>query len=864
MKPWTVTLLALTVAAVGWAAPASSPRLLIPAAASVPGLAGSHWRTDLVIHNPSAVPAEVVIELIPSGFEGGLDDPCWVVLPDLLQPDQTVVVGDVLGTHFPEQATGALVVVGRHPTEPVQLVAGSRTWTPSPDGIGTLGQGIGGIPWRGGDLLDEEKVLVGLESSEAFRTNLGLVNPTWTFIETFQVEILDAAGATAGTVYYTLQPRAHFQRNDILRTLGLDGSGYTAVVSLASWQEIAPAAADGPPAQPLLDFAAYASRVDNRSNDPSYIAAQAAVERWGPPRHRVLPAVARTPGAGDTVWSSDVSIHYPGPNPTAVVFVRLIPTGGQGIGEAPPEREILSIRQGETLTVADVLGELFPEHEVAALVVESLAGTAGVSDIWVDSRTWTPTGSGLGTMGQGIPGFSRAETSSPVVIPGLESSDSFRTNLGLVNVSLNLRSTFAVDVFDASGALAGSLSTTLEPWSHVQIDELLGELSLTGSGYTARVSLAATENLYTHPSESWEPIFLAYGSRVDRASGDPTFVEAVPLVEPPADEGDWFDFRWDEPWYRCPDEEIPDDATVVQAFNRAWHWFGSEDHREIVQEVQFPEAADWNQIGLRLRLECPDSGLCDHWDRTGSLQLVLNPDDPPEQWQYLEIMRHITPYRVGMCQYVDVTPLAPLLAGRQTLVSWIDTWVGPGHSNGDGWAISFDFVFYPGEERGADEVVNIWGRRNITLGYTDPEHNVDAQIEPVEVAIPADATRVEARLTTTGHSFGNTDNCAEFCVLRQDLYVDGERRSVVPWRTDCEHNPVRGQQGTWTYDRNGWCPGAIVVGDTIDITDIVTPGSTAAIDFDIRTFEGEEYENASPGDYDPLEWISLQLYIWRE
>jgi hypothetical protein len=54
-----------------------------------------------------------------------------------------------------------------------------------------------------------------------------------------------------------------------------------------------------------------------------------------------------------------------------------------------------------------------------------------------------------------------------------------------------------------------------------------------------------------------------------------------------------------------------------------------------------------------------------------------------------------------------------------------------------------------------------------------------------------------------------------------------------------------------------------VIGDTIDITDLATPGSTATIDFDIRTFEGEEYENTSPGDYEPLEWISLQLYIWR-
>ena len=831
----------------------------MPAAASTAGLAGSHWRTDLVIHNPSELPAEVVIELIPTGFAGGLADPEWVVLPETLAPNQTVVVDDVLGTSFPDHALGALVVVGRHILGPVPLVVGSRTWTPSPDGTGTLGQGIGAIPWRGGDLMDEERVLTGLESSTRFRSNLGLVNPTWTYIETFRIDILDAGGVSAGTVYYELQPRAHFQRNDIVGALGLEGSGFTAKVRLIRWQDIAPRAADGPPTLPQVDWVTYASRVDNHSNDPAYVEAQPEVTRWGSPRHRVLPAAASTPGAGDTLWTTDLSLHYAGPDDRAFVVVELVPTGG-----GPPERQLLSMRLGETLVLADVLGELFPDHETGALVVEPVAGPEGIRDVRVGSRTWTPTGSGDGTMGQGIPGYSRVETSDPVVVAGLEEDDEFRSNLGIVNLSMNLRSTFSVEVFTAAGTEVGTLSFTLEPWSHLQINRVLGELGLNGSGYTARVSLVETENLYLQPSESWNPIFLAYGSRVDQATGDPTYLEGVPLQADVDDGGTWFDFGWDEPWYRCPAEPIAEGATVVRAFDQDYHWWGSENHRDIIREVDFPDGGDWNQIGLRLHLECPENGLCDHWDRTGSLQLVLNPDEPQDQWRYLELMRHITPYRVEMCQYVDITPLAPLLRGRQTLVSWIDTWVGPGHSDGEGWRITFDFVFYRGDPRGADEVHNIWGRRNITLGYTDPDRNVDSQIDPVEVAIPADAVRVEAHLTTTGHSFGNTDNCAEFCVLRQDLLIDGERRSVVPWRTDCEYNAVLGQQGTWTYDRNGWCPGAIVVGDSIDLTDLVTPGETATIDFDIRTQDGDEYANTDPGGADPLEWISLQLYVWRE
>jgi len=132
------------------------------------------------------------------------------------------------------------------------------------------------------------------------------------------------------------------------------------------------------------------------------------------------------------------------------------------------------------------------------------------------------------------------------------------------------------------------------------------------------------------------------------------------------------------------------------------------------------------------------------------------------------------------------------------------------------------------------------------------------------VAVPATATRVEAHLTATGHAFENTGNCAEFCVLRQDVFVNGTRRSVLPWRTDCEYNPVRDQQGTWLYDRNGWCPGAIVIGDRIDISDLVTPGETNIIDFDIRTQDGSEYENTVPGNLDPIEWVSLKLYFYED
>jgi len=852
MRTTIVALMVLTAFSAGAATPEQSYRQIVPAAAHTEGLDGSFWRTDVVIFNPTDEAANVLMVKVFAR------DPQGVInsVEFLVEPHETRVIVDAWMFLPPVSPhSGALLFESSSDQgDPLPIVVDSRTW--SGDVGGTYGQGIPAVAWsRDGDLDEPERRIVGIESSAEFRTNLGIVNPTG-IEEIFLVKILDASGAEAARTYLRLEPRSQKQVNDVLGDLGLEGEGYTAVVRLTSWADTG----ERP------DFVVYGSLIDRRTNDPTYLAELPETTQSGLPKHRVIPAAASTPGADGSVWQTDVTVHSVGESGVTALIVELIPSDEVGIGSGSPERYVTTIRGGETKSLDDIIGEEFPDHDVAALVVQGLAGGAGNTDIRVLSRTWTPTGDGEATMGQGIPGIPRREVADPVVIPGLEASEDFRTNIGLVNPSQNIRVDLEVRFFDADGMSQGWVDVRLEPWSHIQLDSILDDFLLEGSGFTAVVTMTEWENLMYRPSDSWDPIFMAYGSRIDRETNDPTFIEGVRLTpEPPKGLGDWHDFTTDEPWYRCPSEAIPEEATVVRAFDQELHWFGAENHRSITREVDFPAAQDWNQVGLRLELECPENGLCDHWDRTGSLQLVLNPDDPQDEWEYLEVMRHITPYRVGMCQYVDLTPLAPMLTGRQTLVSWIDTWVGPGHSDGEGWRITFDFVFYPGEDRTPDEVVNIWGRRSIVVGDIDPDHNVDSQIEPVDVVIPADASRVEARLITTGHSFGNSENCAEFCVMRQDLYLDGERRSVLPWRTDCEHNPVNDQQGTWLYDRNGWCPGAITIGQIIDITDMVTPGETAALDFDIRMQDGEEYENTNPGGgLTPIEWVSLQLYIYRD
>jgi hypothetical protein len=862
MKTAAVSCVLCVVALSLAAQPLPSDRQVIPAVARVEGADGASWRTDVVLHNPGSGAANVTLSLLVEAEDGLPGTPVTVDLPDALAAGATVLLGDVVGTFFPDHAAGALIISARTDQgQPVEIIADSRTWTPGEDGVGSYGQGIAAVPWRHDrSLSGTERRLTDLETGESFRTNIGFANLSETTAATIAVDILDAAGEPAGTRWVTLEPSSWKQLNDLLGKMGLGGSGFAAIVRLADWQDLTPGVPDATILPP--DMIAYASKVDRHTNDPTFLESRTQTSQWALARHRVVPVVAHVEGANNSSWRTDLTAHYASDVLPAFLQYRLIPSADGPADE--PREQIAVIGPGQTVSIADVVGEKFPDHQSGGLVAWAWNGGASFQDVLLSSRTWTPAAEGPGTYGQGIPGAPRFYGTHTVRIVGLENSPTKRTNLGLVNPSTNNREHFTIEILDAEGMSRGTIERTLEPWTQDQINGVLAELDLEGGPYTAVVELRQSENLKLESSDPWTPIFFAYGSIVDNRTNDPTFIAGVDMTESDDQPGEWFDFTADAPWYRCPDEPWPSEATVVSTFNGAHHYFGAENRRSITEQVTFPATADWNQVGLRIHLECPPTGPCDDWDRWGSLQLVLNPEADEAEWEYLELARYITPYKIEMCEYIDITDLAPLLTGEQTLVSMIDTWVGPGHSAGDGWSITYEFVFYPGEDRTPMAVENIWGRREIVVGQTGEGATVDDQIDPVAVEIPADAGRVEARLITTGHSFGNTDNCAEFCPMRQDLIIDGAMTSVLPWRTDCEYNPHSPQFGTWQYDRNGWCPGAVSVGQIINITDMITPGGTATIDFDIRVEDGAEYVNTSPVDWLPNELVSLQLLIYRE
>jgi hypothetical protein len=102
--------------------------------------------------------------------------------------------------------------------------------------------------------------------------------------------------------------------------------------------------------------------------------------------------------------------------------------------------------------------------------------------------------------------------------------------------------------------------------------------------------------------------------------------------------------------------------------------------------------------------------------------------------------------------------------------------------------------------------------------------------------VPADAVRTKFRAFSTGHGFLNTDNAAEFSHTWQAIHVDDNVASHVLWRSDCESNPCSPQQGTWQYDRAGWCPGDKADAWDVDVTAWVTQGESSSFVFALQPY----------------------------
>jgi len=258
----------------------------------------------------------------------------------------------------------------------------------------------------------------------------------------------------------------------------------------------------------------------------------------------IIPAVAKTSGAGGAFWQSDLYIMNPNSFPIKI-SLQLIPSGTQGSASNPIIAEISqTLAQGSTFTIKDVLGTYFPNYNVGALIVWGKNTAGQDANILVSSRTYTPDPENKGTFGQGIPGIPwyyyadknySEEGLDKLYLWGLDQNESYRTNLGILNISDRLTETISIKVFSSSNSLVGEIPVTLGPLAHYQINGILTQLGVEGEGYKAVVEVSSyIDNDPTNPEPIY-PAVMAYASKVDNGLNDPTYIEAAFSVMPDID-----------------------------------------------------------------------------------------------------------------------------------------------------------------------------------------------------------------------------------------------------------------------------------------------------------------------------------------
>jgi hypothetical protein len=285
----------------------------------------------------------------------------------------------------------------------------------------------------------------------------------------------DSTGATIATKSMTLAPTS-FLQSGLAQLFPDIGSRSYDVLSM----RLTASAEDA--------VSAYASVIDNESQDPIYV--QARPGAMG--NELTIPVIGRAPGANGTFWRSDVTLF----NPTGSRLSLTVRYDGA--------TRSIALDSGDTVVLADVVGTQFGRSSGTGALKVSWSGNSGPV---VTSRTYTSTTTNA-TFGQSIDPVS--SFSSSAFVTGLRGDSAYRSNLGFVNGGGETE-TFQVILLSNYGSELGRKSVTLAAGAQMQTALTALFPGASSTAFTLQVTGDANAKLFV------------YGSMVDNLSGDPVF-----------------------------------------------------------------------------------------------------------------------------------------------------------------------------------------------------------------------------------------------------------------------------------------------------------------------------------------------------
>jgi extradiol dioxygenase family protein len=451
----------------------------LPSTARIAGQGGSFYTTDVTVANGTDSDASVTLEFLGHDADG------------LAGAERTVTVGagqavtfdDVLSKQFGiASGYGAIRVTSSAP-----LTVLGQTSTPGPTG-GTFGQSVPAI--SDDELIDRSgpRSIAAVREDAGFRTNLLLANAYPTSL-VVNVSLLDANGLELAHKSYTLPPLGMTQVTQVVRDLGVTANVQNAVLLVTTARQDAA-------------FAAYASVIDKKTNDPRTLLPASTGTGGGT---WIVPSSARTQGQGGAFYTTRLTLANRSETDASVTLEFLgHDTDGRGGAQ-----KVVTLVAGRSVTYDDVLGGAFGlSSGYGAIRISSPTASLNIL-----AETSTP-GPGGGTFGQSVPASSEADllkSGTARSIAAVREDGRFRTNLILTNAT---GATLVVEakLFSGAGVQLAVGSHTLPPLGMRQVTQVVRDLGVAADVQNGQLLLSTAT-----PGGS----FAAYATVIDRTTNDP-------------------------------------------------------------------------------------------------------------------------------------------------------------------------------------------------------------------------------------------------------------------------------------------------------------------------------------------------------
>jgi len=456
---------------------------MLPSSARAQGLNGAFYTTDVTASNLGSSSADLTFKFLGNNKDGTSGQEKTYALA----AGTTQTFADILGSVFGLNSDYGGISISS-PSFDVAVL--SQTSTPGFGG--TFGQSVPVTTTTALIQKGTSQSIVAIREDAAFRTNLILTNATDAALDV-DVSLIDENGSTLGTKRYTLPPLGMTQVTKVVRNLGVAGDVKGARLVLST-------PTDGGA------FSAYASAIDNVTNDPRTLLPRAPLIPYSAPSLWYLPSSARAGGAGGAFYTTDLTVANVG-SQSANYYLKFLGNNKDGTAG---ERKDFSLAAGRSTTFTDVLNSVFgKDSDYGAIEI----GAGESFDLVIVGQTSTP-GFG-GTFGQSVPAMANQDlvrTLSPRSIVGVREDAKFRTNLILCNTQQFQSVDVDVTLVGPDGTVLGTKRYTLLPLEMTQVSRVALALGGSANLNGARLDLSVV---------TLGGAVAAYASAIDNVTNDP-------------------------------------------------------------------------------------------------------------------------------------------------------------------------------------------------------------------------------------------------------------------------------------------------------------------------------------------------------